>query len=209
MANRVVIIGAGFGGVGAAIELRRHGFSDITILERASELGGTWHYNTYPGCACDVPSHLYSFSFAPRRDWSRFCAPQSEIQDYLRDVVREYGIEPLIECSVNVVDCSWSDSERRWTITAADGRSWEAESVILATGQLHQPAIPRFAGEFAGHSFHSARWDHDYDLRGKRVAVVGTGASAVQFVPEIVAEVAQMFVFQRTGNWFMARKNRP
>ncbi len=206
---RVVIVGAGFGGIAAAIELRRHGFDDVTVLERAPEIGGTWHYNDYPGCACDVPSHLYSFSFAQRRDWSRLCSPQHEILEYLQQVARESGVAEHVVTGVEVSACSWDDELCRWTVSSADDRTWEAEALIIATGQLHQPALPRMPGTFAGHAFHSARWDHDYDLRGKRVAVIGTGASAVQFVPEIVSEAELLYVFQRTGNWFLPRKNRP
>src|SRR5437588_9698119 len=168
---RIVIVGAGVGGIAAAIELRRHGFEDITVLERGPELGGTWHWNTYPGCACDVPSHLYSFSFAQRRDWSRLCSPQEEIRRYLHGVADRFGITPLVQTGVNVVSCEFSDAAARWTLTAEDGRVWEADAVVLATGQLHQPAVPRLPGaeRFAGRRFHSAAWDHDYDLSGKRV----------------------------------------
>jgi cation diffusion facilitator CzcD-associated flavoprotein CzcO len=208
---KVVIVGAGFGGVAAAIELRRHGFTDVTLLERAPELGGTWFANTYPGVACDVPSHLYSFSFATRRDWSRLCSPQDEILTYLRGVARDHGIDRLIVPDTDVEACEWDSSECRWAVRSGDGRSWNADAVVIATGQLHQPAFPTIDGRelFAGHSFHSAHWDHDYDLRGKRVAVIGTGASAVQFVPEIAPQVDRLLVFQRTGNWFLPRKNRP
>ena len=204
---RVVIIGAGFGGLAAAIELRRHGFADVTVLERAPGIGGTWHYNDYPGCACDVPSHLYSFSFAQRRHWSRICSPRAEILRYLEEVARDEGVTGLVRHGVDVVSCRW---DRGWTVTAADGRTWRADAVVIATGQLHQPAVPRLEGfdEFEGHSFHSARWDHDYDLSGKRVAVIGTGASAVQFVPEVAARAGRLYVFQRTGNWFLPRRNR-
>ena len=207
----VVVIGAGFGGIAAAIELRRHGFTDVTILERAGGLGGTWRHNTYPGCACDVPSHLYSFSFAERRDWSRLCSPQAEILHYLEGVAREYGVDRLVVPDTTVSACAWDEHSRRWRIESADGRTWESDAVIVATGQLHQPSTPRLAGveEFAGHSFHSAAWDHDYDLRGKRVAVIGTGASAVQFIPEIAHQVERLHVFQRSGNWFLPRRNRP
>jgi cation diffusion facilitator CzcD-associated flavoprotein CzcO len=205
-----VIVGAGFGGMAAAIELRRHGFSEVTVLERASGLGGTWHYNDYPGCACDVPSHLYSFSFDQRRHWSRICSPRDEILAYLEEVAREQGVDRMIRFGVDVVSCRWEAGSSRWTVSSADGRSWECEALIIATGQLHQPAVPSIDGveRFEGHSFHSARWDHSYSLRGKRVAVVGTGASAVQFVPEVASQVARLYVFQRTGNWFLPRRNR-
>ena len=206
----ILIIGAGFGGMAAAIELQSHGLRNITILERDSGVGGTWLQNSYPGAACDVPSHMYSYSFAQRRDWSRLCSPQDEILEYAQGVARDYGVDRLVEPHVDVSACSWDDDTRRWTVTAADGRAWESDAVIIATGQLHHPAYPRVEGieAFAGHSFHSARWDHDYDLRGKRVAVVGTGASAVQFVPEIAKEAGKLTIFQRTGNWFMPRRNR-
>ena len=211
---RVVIVGAGFGGIAAAIELAGHGFHDVTLLEAAPELGGTWHYNTYPGAACDVPSHFYSYSFAQRRDWTRLCSPQPEILDYIRSVAKDFDVESKVVTDSRVTRCRWDDDTRTWTVTAAQPEGeveYVADAIVLATGQLNQPMWPKIDGldSFAGHSFHSARWDHDYDLRGKRVAVVGTGASAVQFVPAIAPEVASMTVFQRTGNWFLPRKNRP
>ncbi|HET9317122.1 MAG TPA: NAD(P)/FAD-dependent oxidoreductase, partial [Vicinamibacteria bacterium] len=196
---RIVIVGAGFGGVAAAIELQRHGLSHLTVLDRAPELGGTWFHNSYPGAACDVPSHLYSFSYAQRRDWSRICSPRDEIHRYLHHVAREAGVDRLLAPNSDVSACTWDDTTARWTVRTADGRSYDADAVVLATGQLHQPAVPRIEGAetFAGHSFHSAEWDHGYDLRGKRVAVMGTGASAVQFVPEIAPLVDRLTVFQR------------
>jgi cation diffusion facilitator CzcD-associated flavoprotein CzcO len=207
----VLIVGAGFGGIAAAIELRRHGITDIKILEKAPDLGGTWFYNSYPGAACDVPSHLYSFSFAQRRDWSQLCSTQSEIHGYLHDVARSEGIDSLVEADTEVTRCSWDQESCCWTVTTAAGATHTAGALILATGQLHRPARPRIEGveQFAGHSFHSAQWDHDYSLADKRVAVIGTGASAVQFVPEIAPKVAELTVFQRTGNWFLPRKNLP
>jgi cation diffusion facilitator CzcD-associated flavoprotein CzcO len=207
----VVIVGAGVGGLCCAIELRRHGFEHVRILERAGELGGTWHYNSYPGCACDVPSHLYSFSFAQRRNWSRLCSPQQEILDYLRDVARRHDVDRLVIPNTDVASARWDCEAQRWQLRAADGRRFEAAALVVATGQLHQPRIPRLEGmqRYRGHSFHSARWDHAYALDGRRVAVVGTGASAVQFVPEIAPRVAHLSVFQRTGNWFLPRRNRP
>jgi cation diffusion facilitator CzcD-associated flavoprotein CzcO len=206
----VLIVGAGFGGIAAAIELRRHGVADITILEKASDLGGTWFYNSYPGAACDVPSHLYSFSFAQRRNWSRLCSPQAEIHAYLHDVARTYGIDALVQTNTTVTSCAWDAERCRWNVETESGAVHQADALILATGQLDQPSRPRIDGvdTFAGHSFHSAEWDHSYSLAGKRVAVIGTGASAVQFVPEIAPLVKQLSVFQRTGNWFMPRRNR-
>jgi cation diffusion facilitator CzcD-associated flavoprotein CzcO len=207
----VIVVGAGFGGIAAAIELRRHGIENVTILEQAPELGGTWFFNSYPGAACDVPSHLYSYSYEQRRDWSRLCSPQVEILDYLHAVARAHDVDRLIQFGVNVSSCAWSEESCRWRVESASGESYEADALILATGQLHQPSRPRIEGAdtFQGHSFHSAEWDHAYALAGKRVAVVGTGASAVQFVPEIAPVVKRLTVFQRSANWFLPRENRP
>jgi cation diffusion facilitator CzcD-associated flavoprotein CzcO len=206
----IVIIGAGFGGIAAAIELQSHGFTDITVLEAADGLGGTWFHNGYPGAACDVPSHLYSYSYAQRRDWDRLCSPQADILAYLSDVAREYGVEERIVTGAEVTSCAWDEAARGWRIESRDGRRWEAGAVIVATGQLHRPAYPRIEGreDFTGLTFHSAEWDHEHALAGRRVAVIGTGASAVQFVPAIAPEVGHLTVFQRSGNWFMPRKNR-
>ena len=208
---QVIIVGAGFGGIAAAIELRRYGITDVTILEKGPDLGGTWLYNSYPGAACDVPSHLYSYSYAQRRDWSRLCSPQAEILDYLREVAHALRVDQLIHTNVTVTSCGWSDTSCRWSIATAGGESYEADALVIATGQLHQPSRARIEGAetFAGHSFHSAEWDHDYQLAGKRVAVIGTGASAVQFVPEIAPVLERMTIFQRSANWFLPRKNRP
>jgi cation diffusion facilitator CzcD-associated flavoprotein CzcO len=202
----VVIVGAGIGGIAAAIELRRHGFDDVTVLERGSRLGGTWHYNDYPGCACDVPSHLYSFSYAQRRDWSRLCSPQQEILGYLTSVAREHKVDGLVVYGADVTSCEWDGG---WTVSCADGRAWKADALLIATGQLHQPAVPAIPGQFEGRSFHSSRWDHSFDLRGRRVAVIGTCASAVQFVPRVAEQAERLYVFQRSGNWFWPRRNRP
>jgi cation diffusion facilitator CzcD-associated flavoprotein CzcO len=208
---RVLVVGAGFGGIAAAIELRAHGITDVTIVEAGPGIGGTWAYNTYPGAACDVPSHLYSFSFAQRRNWSRLCSPQPEILGYLQGVAREYDVADLVVPDTRIVDARRDDAAGPWTATTDDGRTFTADVLVVATGQLNTPVTPDIPGKdtFAGHQFHSARWDHDRDLRGRRVAVVGTGASAVQFVPEIAKEVAHLSVFQRTGNWFLPRRNRP
>jgi cation diffusion facilitator CzcD-associated flavoprotein CzcO len=207
----VVIVGAGVGGIAAAIELRRRGFRDLTLLERGPGLGGTWLYNTYPGCVCDVPSHLYSFSFHQKRDWSRLCSPQEEILRYLQGVARERGVDGLVVPNTEVTSCAWDEDRCQWTVRSADERTFLADALILATGQLHQPAVPRLEGaeEFQGHSFHTARWDADYPLEGKDVAVIGTGASAIQLIPHVAEEARRLYVFQRTGNWFLARRNRP
>jgi cation diffusion facilitator CzcD-associated flavoprotein CzcO len=208
----VVIVGSGFGGIAAAIELQNHGYDDIVLLEAAPELGGTWHHNSYPGAACDVPSHLYSYSFAQRADWSRLCSPQAEILAYLHEVADRHGVSARVVTDTRVTACEWDDTTHRWTVRTEgpDGAGQrETDAVVLATGQLNQPAVPRIEGleTFAGHAFHSARWDHDYDLTGKRVAVIGTGASAVQFVPPVAERAGKLSVFQRSGNWFMPRKN--
>lgn len=208
---RVVIIGAGFGGIAAAVELARNRITDVTILEKASDFGGTWFHNSYPGAACDVPSHLYSFSYAQRRDWSRLCSPQREILDYVHEVAHDLGVDRLIVTGSAVTACRWDDTACRWRVTTERGDVHESDAIVISTGQLHKPSVPHIegAGTFAGHTFHSAEWDHGYDLTGKRVAVVGTGASAVQFIPEIADQVEKLVVFQRTGNWFLPRKNRP
>ncbi len=204
---RVVIVGAGFGGIAAAIELRRHRFEQLTILDSAPGIGGTWFYNSYPGAACDVPSHLYSYSYEQRRNWTRLCSPQAEILNYLRGVAHDYGIDELVEGSRRVTECAWDGV---WRVETESGERYEADALVLATGQLNRPSVPALPGleRFAGHSFHSARWDHDYDLAGKRVAVVGTGASAVQFMPWVARRAARLTVYQRTGNWILPRENR-
>ncbi len=206
---RVVIVGAGFGGIAAAVELLRHGFDDVTLLEAADDLGGTWHHNTYPGAACDVPSHLYSYSFAQRTEWTRFCSPQTEILDYLRGVADAHDVTRRIVLGTHVTACAWDEASATWTVRTAAGADFAADALVIAVGQLNQPAYPRIEGldTFAGTAFHSARWNHDYDLRGKRVAVIGTGASAVQFVPPVAEQAARLTVFQRTGNWFLPRRN--
>ena len=212
MTRHVVIIGAGFGGIGAAIELRAHGYTNVTILDASSGIGGTWLANSYPGAACDVPSHLYSYSYAQRRSWSRLCSPQSEILDYLRTVAAEHGVADLVVPNTRVGECRWDEDAKQWRVEAetdGEARTWIADAVVVATGQLAQPSIPNIPGreDFAGHTFHSAQWDHDHDLTGRRVAVIGTGASAVQFVPEIAPVVGRLSVFQRSGNWFLPRRN--
>jgi cation diffusion facilitator CzcD-associated flavoprotein CzcO len=208
---RVVVVGAGFGGIAAAIELQRHGIADITILERAGGLGGTWRHNTYPGAACDVPSHLYSYSFAQRTDWTRLCSPQPEILAYAEEVARRHGVDRLVIGDTEVTACRWDGATATWSVETAGGATYEADAIVLATGQLHRPARPEIPGaeRFAGRLMHSAEWDPELDLRDQRVAVIGTGASAVQFVPEIARVARSLTVFQRTGNWFLPRRNRP
>ncbi len=206
-----MVVGAGFGGIAAAIELQRQGIADVTILERAGGLGGTWRHNTYPGAACDVPSHLYSYSFAQRTDWTRLCSPQPEILAYAEEVARRHGIDRLVVGDTEVTACRWDEATATWSVQTAGGKSYEADAIVLATGQLHRPARPEIpeAETFTGRLMHSAEWDPELDLRDQRVAVIGTGASAVQFVPEIARVARSLTVFQRTGNWFLPRRNRP
>ena len=193
---KVLIIEAGFGGIAAAVELARNGITDVTILEKAPDFGGTWFHNSYPGAACDVPSHLYSFSYAQRRDWSRLCSTQREILDYVHQVAHDLGVDRLIVTGRAVTACHWDDTACRWQVTTGRGDVHEADAIVIATGQLHKPSVPHIegAGTFAGHTFHSAEWDHGYDLTGKRVAVVGNGASAVQFVPEIAGQLQKLAI---------------
>ncbi|HYR06749.1 MAG TPA: NAD(P)/FAD-dependent oxidoreductase [Longimicrobium sp.] len=206
---RIAIIGSGFGGLGTAIRLKQRGMDDFVVLERAGDVGGTWRDNTYPGCACDVQSHLYSFSFAPNPDWSRSFSPQPEIQTYLQRCAREYGILPHVRFHHEVTDARWDEDTQRWRIQTSRG-PLTAQVVVMAAGALSDPVIPDLPGldRFEGRAFHSARWDHAYDLRGRRVAVIGTGASAIQFVPEIQPQVAQLHVFQRTPPWILPRHQR-
>ncbi|NLU75758.1 NAD(P)/FAD-dependent oxidoreductase [Streptomyces sp. HNM0575] len=207
---RVAVIGSGFGGLGAAVRLRRAGVTDFVVLERREAVGGTWHDNTYPGCACDVPSHLYSFSFAPNPDWPRAFSGQKHIRAYLEDVADNFGLRQHIRFSSEVELMSWDPEELHWSITTARGDRLSADFVVNATGPLSDAKIPDIPGleGFGGKVFHTARWDHDYDLRGKRVAVIGTGASAIQVVPAIQPEVERLTLFQRTPAWVMPRADR-
>ncbi|MFF6887378.1 flavin-containing monooxygenase [Streptomyces sp. NPDC012421] len=206
---RVAVIGSGFGGLGAAVRLRREGITDFVVLERADSVGGTWRDNSYPGCACDVPSHLYSFSFAPNPDWPRTFSGQRHIRAYLEHVTDTFGLRPHLRLNHEVERMEWDADELRWRIETTAG-SFSADVVVSATGPLSDPKIPDIPGidGFTGKVFHSARWDHDYDLRGKRVAMIGTGASAIQIVPAIQPEVAQLTLFQRTAPWVMPRMDR-
>ncbi|WP_280462001.1 flavin-containing monooxygenase [Nocardia carnea] len=203
----VLVIGAGFGGIGVAIELRRHGFSDITILEKAQDLGGVWRENTYPGAACDVPSPLYSYSFEPKPDWPQRYSGQAAIHDYLRGVARRHDLLDRIEFGVEVTDAAFDEKTGRWTVHTADGATRTADVLISAVGQLSRPQLPDIPGvdSFAGQAFHSALWDHHVDLTGKRVACIGTGASAIQYVPQIQPQVAHLTLFQRTAAWVLPK----
>ncbi len=205
---RVAIVGAGFSGLGLAIRLREAGVSEIAVLEKAGEVGGTWRENTYPGVACDVPSHLYSLSFAPNPRWSRMFSPGPEIQDYLVALSRRSGVRECIRFGHEVTGADWDSDARRWRITTSSG-VLTAQVLVAAPGPLHEPALPDVPGieDFRGTAFHSATWDHDHDLTGERVAVVGTGASAIQFVPEIQPRAGRLTVFQRTPPWVLPRRD--
>ncbi|MFE3190983.1 flavin-containing monooxygenase [Nocardia sp. NPDC059240] len=203
----IVIIGTGFGGIGMALELRRAGIDDFVILERGDDVGGVWRENTYPGAECDVPSPLYSFSFEPNPSWSKRCAPQAEIQRYLRGLTEKYGLLEQIRFGSEVTAAEFDDATGQWTVRIADGTELTADLVVSAVGQLSRPAVPNIPGaeSFSGVAFHSADWDHGVDLRGKRVAVIGTGASAIQFVPAIQSEVAALTLFQRSATWILPK----
>jgi cation diffusion facilitator CzcD-associated flavoprotein CzcO len=207
---RVAVIGSGFGGLGAAVRLRREGITDFVVLERAQAVGGTWRDNSYPGCACDVPSHLYSFSFAPNPDWPRAFSGQEHIQAYLERVTDTFGLRPHLRFGAEVREARWDGEARQWRLSTAAG-DLTADVVVSATGALSDPKIPDIPGieSFPGAVFHSSRWDHDYDLKGKRVAMVGTGASAIQIVPSIQPEVGRLTVIQRTPPWVLPRADRP
>ncbi|ARU55615.1 oxidoreductase [Oleiphilus messinensis] len=204
----VLIVGAGISGIGAGIRLLESRFSNFVILEKAGDLGGTWRDNTYPGCECDIPSALYSFSFAQKPDWSRVFAGQSEILDYIRSTATEFGIEDYIRYHHPVKSAQWNEADHLWYVKT-DQQEFRARAVIACGGYLHEPIIPNIPGleQFSGHWFHSSRWDHAYDLTGKRVAVVGTGASAIQFIPEIQPQVESLTVFQRTPQWILPKPN--
>ncbi|WP_094287958.1 flavin-containing monooxygenase [Mycobacterium lehmannii] len=208
--TRALIIGTGFSGLGMAIALQRQNV-DFLMLEKADEIGGTWRDNTYPGCACDIPSHMYSFSFEPKADWRHMWSFQPEIFDYLKGVTDKYGLRRYIRFGAHVDRAHWDDNELRWHVFTKDGREFVAQFVVSGAGGLHIPFVPEFPGldEFAGATFHSAEWDHDVDLNGKRVAVIGTGASAIQIVPEIVKDVGALHLYQRTPAWVMPRPNNP
>jgi cation diffusion facilitator CzcD-associated flavoprotein CzcO len=207
---RVLVIGTGFGGIGMAIQLLKAGYTQLSLLEKEAELGGCWRDNRYPGAACDVPSHLYSYSFEPKSDWSRKYAPQAEILAYLQHCARKYGVRERIHFNAEVVDARYDAGQALWTVQLKNGESLQAEVLISACGQLNRPAYPKLKGieRFRGAQFHSARWDHGVDLQGKRVAVIGTGASAIQFVPQIVPKVEHLSLFQRSAPYVIPKPDR-
>ncbi|MGC8115719.1 flavin-containing monooxygenase [Metapseudomonas otitidis] len=207
---RVLIIGAGFGGIGLAIQLLKAGIRDFQILEKGDDVGGTWRDNSYPGAACDVPSHLYSYSFEPKADWSRKFAPQAEIFAYQRHCADKYGLRPHIRFGCEVAEATFDEGGGTWQVRSTAGETFRARALVSACGQLNRPAWPKVPGleRFRGALFHSARWDHGYSLEGKRVAVIGTGASAIQFVPQIAPKVARLSLFQRSAAYVIHKPDR-
>ncbi|MWA03986.1 SidA/IucD/PvdA family monooxygenase [Actinomadura sp. LD22] len=210
-APAIVIIGSGFAGLGMAIRLKQSGFHDFVILEKSEALGGTWHDNTYPGCACDVPSHMYSFSFELNPGWSRMFAPQPEIRSYLERTADKYRVREHIRFGSRVDAMEYQDDARRWNVTLTDGTVLTPRAVVSGIGALHIPSFPDLPGieKFEGTTFHSAEWDHSYDLTGKRVAVIGTGASAIQFVPRVAKKAGELVLFQRTPPWIQRKPDFP
>ncbi|RBY85035.1 NAD(P)/FAD-dependent oxidoreductase [Blastococcus sp. TF02A-30] len=207
---RVAIVGTGFGGLAMAVRLRQAGLTDVFLFEKSHDVGGVWRENTYPGAACDVPSHLYSLSFAPKADWSRRFAPQAEIHQYLRDVARDFGLLPLIRFGTEVTEAAFDEGTATWRLRFADGGTHEADVLITALGQLSRPSTPDVPGldRFRGTLFHSAQWRHDHDVTGERVAVLGTGASAIQFVPAVAGRTAKLSVFQRSAPYVLPKPDR-
>jgi cation diffusion facilitator CzcD-associated flavoprotein CzcO len=207
---RVAIIGSGFSGMGMAIRLREEGMEDFVVLERADDVGGTWQANRYPGCQCDIPSHLYSFSFALNPDWSRTYSEQPEIWEYMRRTAEEYGLMPFIRFDHEVTGADWDEDEGHWRLQTSRGKL-TAQVLVAAVGGLSEPAVPAVPGleDFEGAQFHTAAWKDGHDLSGERVAVIGTGASAIQTVPSIQPVVGELKVFQRTPPWVMPHTDRP
>lgn len=203
----VVIVGTGFAGLGTAIKLKQAGIHDFVLLEKANDLGGTWRDNTYPGCACDVPSLMYSFSFEQNPDWSRIFAPQDEISEYLQHCADKYGVREHIHFGVEFTGAEYDEDTCRWSVHTGSGAVYRGKALLSGVGALHLPSYPELSGieRFEGEVFHSAEWDHEVDLRGKRVAVVGTGASAIQFVPQIAPDVQRLHLFQRTPPWIQPK----
>ncbi|MFM7067879.1 MAG: flavin-containing monooxygenase [Actinomycetes bacterium] len=207
---RVAVLGAGAGGICLGVKLLEAGLTSFTIFEKSNGVGGTWRDNTYPGAGCDVPSHLYSFSFASKRDWSRKFAGQPEILEYFESLVATYGLAPHLRLETEIVSADWDEARRVWTLASSDGRTFEADVVVSGLGQLNRPFVPSLPGleTFDGPVFHSARWRHDVDVSGKRVAVIGIGASAIQFVPHVARSAAHTTLFQRSVNYVAPRNDR-
>ncbi len=205
----IAVVGAGFGGLGAAIRLKQQGYEDFMVLERAGDVGGTWHLNTYPGCQCDIPSNLYSFSFAPKPDWTHSYPEQPQIQRYLRDCAEQFGVLPHIRLNCEVLEADWDAESGHWAMDTSDGRI-SAKILIAAPGLLSEPSVPYVPGldSFEGSVFHTARWDHEHDFEGERVALIGTGATAVQVGPRIGQRAARLHVFQRTPGWCLPHPDR-
>jgi cation diffusion facilitator CzcD-associated flavoprotein CzcO len=209
----VIVVGTGFSGLGMAIKLKETGVEDFLVIEKADSVAGTWRENTYPGCACDVPSHMYSFSFEPNPEWSQMYAPQGEIRSYLEHCADRYDLRRHIRFRTRAISATWDAEAGLWRCTVegpAGVEELNARFVVSGIGGLHVPATPHFPGieNFEGEVFHSARWNHDVELAGKRVAAVGTGASAIQFVPEIAPEVEQLDLYQRTAPWILPKIDR-
>lgn len=206
----VAVIGAGFAGLCMAIQLKKAGIESFVVLEKAGDIGGTWRDNVYPGCACDVPSHLYSYSFEPNPDWSRMFAPQQEIWDYLKRCADKYGLRPHLRFNAEIASAQFDNRRQGWNLTTTDGQHLQARVLVSGVGALSIPAYPPVPGieKFKGKTFHSARWDHDYDVSDQRIAVIGTGASAIQFVPAIAPAVRQLDLYQRTPPWVISKPDR-
>ena len=206
----IAIVGAGFAGIASAIRLLQAGIRSFRIFERAGEIGGTWRDNTYPGAACDVPSHVYSLSFEPHPGWTRVYAESSEIQAYLLGLVEKWGLREFLRPNAEIVEARWDEAKGTWTLETAAGESYEARAVLSGVGGLVDPSWPDLKGmqSFRGEAMHTARWNHAYDFAGRRVGVIGTGASAVQVVPALAQTVEKLVVFQRTAAWVMPKRDR-
>src|SRR5579875_1531746 len=209
--HEAVIVGAGFGGMGAAIQLKREGVDDLVILDRESDLGGTWHVNRYPGLAVDIASVTYSYSFEPNPYWSRMFAPGAELKRYAEHIADKYDLRRHMRFDTAVERAAWDDDAQQWTVTTKAGDMYRARYFVTATGFLSQPHKPDIDGidTFAGKIIHTADWDDDYDLAGKRAAVIGTGATAVQLIPEIAPRLAELTVYQRTPIWVTPKLDGP
>jgi cation diffusion facilitator CzcD-associated flavoprotein CzcO len=208
--HQIAILGAGFAGLGMAIRLKQAGIEDFVVCERDADVGGTWWANTYPGCQCDIPSHLYSFSFAPNPNWSRTYPEQPELRRYLKDCAERFGVREHIRFGCEITAAIWDEEDSVWRVQSSQG-AFTADLVIGAPGPLSEPSIPDLPGlsDFKGAVFHTARWNHEHDLTGRRVAIVGTGASAIQTAPRIQPQVEQLTIFQRTPPWVVPHNDRP